>query len=159
MDQLGRWPRSSGTTVASLVRFAVVGGSANVVYVLAFWALTGSGTSLANAVGFVSSTALATELHRRVTFRARGAVGWLTAQLEGGGLALVGLAATTASLAALHRLAEHPSTAVQAALLLTVTGLVGLGRFLALRAWFRPGDANGWAPAATSRSDRRCCSA
>jgi putative flippase GtrA len=134
------WLTESDAVAASFLRFVVVGGSSNVVYVLAFWLLAGSGTQLANTVGFLASTALANELHRRLTFHARGSIRWYTAQLEGGGLALTGLAITSLALAGFARVADHPSTVLQAALVVAVTGLVGLMRFLALRAWFRPVD-------------------
>ena len=79
---------------AQLIRFALVGGLSNIGYFLLFLACYGGGPQLANLTGSVVSTALANELHRRLTFHASDRVGWLTAQLEGGGLALVGLGIT-----------------------------------------------------------------
>jgi putative flippase GtrA len=144
--RLEQWVRAGDGAGASFVRFIAVGGISNVVYVVAFWLLTGSGTQLANAVGFLASTMLANELHRRLTFHARTAVRWYTAQWEGGGLAVAGLAVTSLSLAGLDQLTSEPSTLLQSAVLVAATGLVGLVRFLALRAWFRPGGGR-WAPA------------
>jgi putative flippase GtrA len=137
LDRGRRWLHGSAGAPASFVRFVLVGGSSNVLYVLAFALLAGAGTQLANAVGFLASTALANELHRRLTFHARGSVRWYTAQLEGGGLALTGLVVTSLALAGAERLTE-PSTSVQAVLVVAVTAVVGLVRFVALRAWFRP---------------------
>jgi hypothetical protein len=81
---------------------------------------------------------LANELHRRLTFHAGQRVGWLTAQVEGGGLAAAGLLATSTSLAVLDGLL---GSAWWADLLLIagVTGAVGLVRFVALRFWVFPG--------------------
>ena len=155
MRQLGRWVRSGDGAVASLVRFMAVGGASNVVYVVLFWLLTGAGTQLANAVGFLASTMLANELHRRLTFHARTAVRWYTAQWEGGGLAVIGLAVTSLTLAGLDQLADQPPTWVQSAVLVAATGLVGLVRFVALRAWFRPARPEGRMTSVFASSTRR----
>ncbi|QXG76053.1 hypothetical protein KUM42_00255 [Modestobacter sp. L9-4] len=93
-------------------------------------------------MGFLASTALANALHRRRTFHARGSVRWYTAQLDGGGLALAGLLATSVALAGAQHVAE-PSTTVQVVLVVAITGLVGLVRFVALRARFRPSGDRG----------------
>ena len=89
---------------------------------------------------------LANELHRRLTFHAGRRVGWLAAQLEGGGLAAAGLLATGTALAVLD---GRLGSAWWAELLLIagVTGAVGLVRFLALRFWVFPGHPHP-APAA-----------
>ena len=47
------------------------------------------GSITANLIGTVFSTALGSEMHRRLTFHAAEQVGWFPAQWEGGGLALV----------------------------------------------------------------------
>ncbi|WP_245650741.1 GtrA family protein [Nocardia harenae] len=120
---------------AQLVRFAMVGGVSNVVYVALFLALLGSGSLPANMVGSVASTVVANELHRRLTFRAADRVGWFTAQWEGGGLAVAGLAVTTAGLAALEVASPGLGGAAQAAAVLAITAAVGTLRFLALRGW------------------------
>ena len=135
----GPWLRQDDGAIAALLRFVLVGGSANVVYVLAFWLLAGSGSQLANAVGSLASTMVANELHRRFTFHARSTVRWYTAQWEGGGLAVAGLALTSLALVALGQLVDQPSTAIESAMIVSVTCLVGLVRFLVLRVWFRPG--------------------
>jgi putative flippase GtrA len=136
------WLHGSASAPASFLRFVLVGGTSNLLYVLAFAVLAGASTQLANAVGFLASTALANELHRRRTFHARGSVRWYTAQLEGGGLALAGLLATSAALAGAQHVAE-PSTTVKVVLVVAITGLVGLVRFVALRAWFLPSGDRG----------------
>jgi peptidoglycan biosynthesis protein MviN/MurJ (putative lipid II flippase) len=100
---------------------------------LIFLLLAPSGVLLANLVSWVGSTALSNELHRRRTFHADGRVGWLTAQWEGSGLAVLGLGLTSVGLATLALVVPDAGALVQALLVLTVNATVGLGRFLALR--------------------------
>ncbi|MGV9616163.1 GtrA family protein [Nocardia xishanensis] len=118
---------------AQLIRFALVGGSSNVAYVLLFFAMHGIGPIVANIAGSVVSTIIANELHRQLTFHAANRVGWFTAQWEGGGLALVGLAITTAALAGLDLWTPGLGNTAQAAAVLAITAAVGGMRFLALR--------------------------
>ncbi|WP_433602051.1 GtrA family protein [Nocardia sp. CA-135953] len=118
---------------AQLIRFALVGGSSNIAYVLLFLAMHGGGPLIANIAGSVVSTVIANEMHRHLTFHATGRVGWFTAQWEGGGLALVGLGITTAALAALDLWAPGMGGTFQAAAVLVITAAVGGMRFLALR--------------------------
>src|SRR3954447_9679961 len=126
---------------AEFVRFVTVGVVSSAVYFALFLALRGLGPVPANAVAFVVSTVLATEPHRRVTFRAGGRVGWFTAQCESGGLALVGLLATSAALAALDGVVGDAWWA-QVLLIAAVTGTIGLIRFAALRLWVFSGHAH-----------------
>ena len=120
---------------AQLVRFALVGGASNILYFAAFLALRGDGALVANAVGAVLSTILANELHRRLTFHAADRVNWFTAQWEGGGLALVGLIASSAAISALGFLLPGADGLLQAGLVIAVSGIVGGLRFVALRGW------------------------
>jgi putative flippase GtrA len=125
--------RDGDAASAQLARFALAGGLATVVQVCLFALLTPVGNLTANVFAWAASTALANELHRRRTFHAGGRVGWLAAQWEGGGLALVGLAATSGALALLTAAAPGAGVTTQTALLLAVTGAVGVARFVALR--------------------------
>lgn len=118
-----------------LIRFALVGGSSNVAYVLLFFAMYGVGPLIANVVGSIVSTIIANELHRQLTFHATDRVTWFTAQWEGGGLALLGLGVTTAGLAALDVWAPTLGGTAQAMAVLAITAAVGGMRFLALRGW------------------------
>ena len=136
LGRLVRWLRDGDGGGASFARFVLVGGTSNVVYVAALVLLDGAGVQLANAVGSIAPTVLANELHRRLTFPVEQRVGWLTAQLEGGGLALAGLAATALALAWLGRLVGEPSALAHIAVVGGVTGAIGLVRFVLLRAWF-----------------------
>ncbi len=126
---------------AEFARFVGVGVLTTGIYFAVFLALRVVGEQPANVVGAVLSSMLANELHRRLTFRAEDRVSWLTAQWEGGGLAIVGLVATSAALGALDGVV---GTAWWAQLLLiaAVTGAVGAGRFLALRLWVFSGHAH-----------------
>jgi putative flippase GtrA len=129
-------------TLGQLIRYAVVGGLSTLLYSVVFITLEPAGDQLANLVGAVASTVLANELHRRLTFHAGARVSWVTAQWEGGGLAVIGLIATSLSLAAFHALVGEVSPLVQIALVTAVTGLIGSMRFVALRAWvFSTGSA------------------
>ena len=125
----------SDAVLAQLVRFALVGGLSNIFYVAAFVALHGEGSLVANVVGSIVSTVVANELHRRLTFHASQRVGWFAAQWEGGGLAAVGLVASTAALAALNFLFPGTTGMVQALFVIGVSAVVGGLRFLALRGW------------------------
>jgi putative flippase GtrA len=128
---------------AQFARFVLVGGSANLVYagLFLFLGLAGFGDQAANAVGVLASTALANELHRRLTFRAGDRVGWTTAQWAGGGLAVVGLAASSSTLAALAVWTGPSGPLVSVLAVCAVSGAIGLARFVGLR-WVlvvRPG--------------------
>lgn len=122
-------------TAAQFTRFVLVGGSSNIVYALVFLLLRGQGSLLANVTGVALSTVLANELHRRLTFNAAERVDWLPAQWEAGGLALVGLALSTSALALVGLWFPSAPGVVQAILVVAVSALVGVFRFLALRGW------------------------
>lgn len=127
--------RDGDAGAAQFVRFAFVGAISSVLYAVLFVAFDGIGDQPANIVGAIASTLLANELHRRLTFHAGDRVGWFTAQWEGGGLAVVGLVATSLALAGLDRIAADASWQVQVLLIGAVTGAIGAIRFVALRAW------------------------
>jgi len=115
-------------------RFVLVGGLSSAVYALLFAVLTGSvGSVAANVCGSVVSSALANELHRRLTFRAGERVDWLTAQWEGGALAAAGIVATSLALGWLTSVSGTTDVVVQLLLVGVVTGVVGMLRFAALR--------------------------
>jgi len=122
-------------TLGQFTRFVFVGGLTTLVYSLLFLTLDGFGDQIANAVGAIASTMLANELHRRLTFHAGREVTWFTAQWEGGGLAAIGLAATSLSLAGFSALFGEVHPFAQIALVIAVTGAIGSIRFVALRAW------------------------
>ena len=118
---------------AQFARFVLVGGSANVVYAGVFLLLAPLGDQAANLVGVLASTALANELHRRLTFRAGDRVGWAAAQWAGGSLAVAGLATSGLTLAALESWTDPAGPLVPVLAVCTVSGAVGLARFAGLR--------------------------
>ena len=122
-------------TLGQFTRYVVVGVLSTLLYGVVFVATDVAGDQAANFAGAVASTLLANELHRRLTFHAGSQVSWFTAQWEGGGLAAIGLVATSFALAGLHALVGDVSPLVQVSLVTAVTGAIGLIRFVALRAW------------------------
>jgi putative flippase GtrA len=125
---------------AQFGRFVLVGGASTLLYGVLYLALGDLGYLPAHVAATVASTVLANELHRQLTFRAEDRVDWLSAQLEAGGVALVGLLASGVALGWLNSSADSP-VALQVLLVATVTGLIGLVRFVALRWIFRPTGA------------------
>jgi putative flippase GtrA len=119
--------------VGQFLRFVAVGGTSMLLYALVLLLLQDLGTQPANLVGSLASTVLANELHRRLTFSAGGHVDWRTAQLQGGGMALVGTVLTAVVLAWAATAIGPTGPATQLLLVTVVTGLVGLGRFVGLR--------------------------
>ncbi|UOY00858.1 GtrA family protein [Blastococcus sp. PRF04-17] len=124
--------------LAQFVRFVLVGGTSTALYALLFLALQDLEYLAAHLVATVASSMLANELHRRLTFHADERVGWLTAQVEAGGVSFIGLVATSAALTWLEATAAEAHPFLQIALVVTVTGVIGLMRFIALRWIFRP---------------------
>jgi putative flippase GtrA len=120
---------------AQFARYVVVGAVSSALYALVFIALEDVGAQPANLAGAIASTLLANELHRRLTFHAGQQVSWFTAQWEGGGLAGVGLVATSLALVGVHALIGDVGTGLQLCLIAAVTGAIGLVRFVALRSW------------------------
>ncbi|MDQ4038433.1 MAG: GtrA family protein [Actinomycetota bacterium] len=110
---------------AQLTRFAVVGLISSTLYAALFITLGSFGSLVANLIGMVTSTLLANELHRRLTFHASAAVGWWRAQLQGGGLAIVGLLATSLALVAMQSAVPGAGWFVQVLMIAAITGASG----------------------------------
>ena len=119
--------------IGQFLRFVAVGGTSMLLYGVVLLLLQGLGTQPANLVGSLASTALANELHRRLTFRAGAHVSPLAAQLQGGGMALAGVVLTALALAWAQTAVGPAGPVTQLLLVTAVTGLVGLGRFVGLR--------------------------
>ncbi len=125
---------------AQFLRFVLVGGTSTALYAALYVLLTGADVAYLSAhlVATVVSTVVANECHRRLTFHAEDRVDWFTAQWEAGGVALLGLVATSAALAWLDSAAGSAPMVLQIALVATVTAVIGMMRFAALRWIFRP---------------------
>jgi putative flippase GtrA len=139
VDGSSAWLRGD-TTSAQFARFVLVGGSTTVVYALLFLTfagLIGLAYMVAHVASIIVSTALANELHRRLTFHAEDRVGWFAAQWEAGGISLIGLFATSTALGWLDVLTETAHHVLQIAVVVAVTALIGAIRFVALRWIFR----------------------
>ena len=124
------------STLAQLTRFSAVGLLSSALYAAAFVGLSPAlGNLVGNVVAMLVSTLSANELHRRLTFQASAEVGWLRAQLQGGGLAVVGLVASSLALVALDAAVPSAGWWIQLLTLGAISGGIGLIRFAALRAW------------------------
>ncbi len=128
-------------TFGQFLRFVLVGGASTAVYAAVFLSLGALNYLPAHIAATVASSALANEMHRRLTFHAGERVGWLTAQIEAGGVSLFGLLATSAALGWLDATVGQAPPLLQITLVAAVTGLIGLIRFVALRWIFRPAGA------------------
>ena len=124
-------------TLAQFARFLLVGGSTTLVYALLFIPFRGLGYLAAHLIATVASTLLANEMHRRLTFHAEDRVGWFTAQVEASTVAALGLLATSATLGWINTTAAEDEVWLQITAVVTVTAIIGLLRFIALRWIFR----------------------
>lgn len=128
-------------TLAQFTRFVLVGAATTLVYALLFIPFQGFGYLVAHLISTVASTVLANEMHRRLTFHAENRVGWFTAQWEASTVAALGLVATSATLGWVDTTAAEGNVGLQITAVVTVTALIGLMRFIALRWIFRsPAD-------------------
>lgn len=110
------------------------------VYSVLFVALDGWDVVLANLVASLAGTVLGTELHRRLTFRVEPRVGWASAQWQSASVAALGLVVTTVVLEAVELLVPGSRWWEQVLVVNTATALIGVGRYVVLRAWvFRAG--------------------
>lgn len=125
--------------LAQFARFVLVGGTSTALYAVLFLSLRDFGYLPAHVAATAASSVLGNELHRRLTFHAGRRVSWQTAQLEAGGVSFVALLATSAALGWLDAAAASTHPWWQIALVASVTAVIGLMRFLALRWIFRPG--------------------
>ncbi len=123
--------------LAQFTRFLLVGGSTTLVYALLFIPFQSLGYLVAHLIATVASTVLANEMHRRLTFHAEDRVGWFTAQWEASTVAALGLVATSATLGWINTTAAEDQVWLQITAVVTVTAIIGLLRFIALRWIFR----------------------
>ena len=135
--ELAAWVRSDDGW-AQFLRFVLVGGTSTALYALLYISLSDLGYLPAHLISTVITTILVNETHRRLTFHAEGRVSWLTAQWEAGSVAVIGLVCTSAALTWLDSAAGSAPIWLQIGLVATVTAVIGMLRFIALRWIFRP---------------------
>ncbi len=143
--QLGRAPlepRTPGVPPGlfrQLVRFAAVGATSTLAYLLLFVSLRGGlGAQGANLVALLVTAIANTAANRRFTFGVRGRRGAARHQFEGLLVLGLGLALTSGSLALLHLFAA-PGGPAELVAVVGANLLATVLRFLLLRNWvFRP---------------------
>ena len=126
-----------------LVRFVGIGVASTVAYVvlyLVFRAMLSA--QAANAASSLVTAVANTAANRRITFGVRGRAHAARQQVQGLIAFGVGLALTSASLAAEHRVSPRPSRATEVTVLLVASLLATVVRFALYRSWvFRPTQA------------------
>ncbi|WP_406499222.1 hypothetical protein OG936_31110 [Streptomyces sp. NBC_00846] len=127
-----RQTRISHPLVAAFVRFVVCGGGVGLAASGALVLLSDRiPMVVANALVTVVSTVIATELHRRVSFRSERK-GW-GVHLQSGVTVAVSYAFTTGALFCLYAVRSEPSALVEQTVYLSASALAGIGRFALLR--------------------------
>ena len=123
-----------------LRRFATVGALSTAAYVLFYAALRrGMAPLPANALALVVTAVANTAANRRLTFGRRGRAGAAAHHLGGIAVFAIGLALTSAALAALAALDAHPGRVVELAAVLAASTAATIARYVLMRRWvFRP---------------------
>ncbi|MFF3784766.1 GtrA family protein [Streptomyces sp. NPDC001933] len=118
--------------LAAFARFVVCGGGVGLASSAAVVLLSARmPMAVANALVTVVSTVVATELHRRISFRSeRG--GW-GVHLRSGATVAVSYAFTTGALLCLFAVQPAPSPLLAQSVYLSASALAGVGRFVLLR--------------------------
>ena len=130
---------------AQLARFVVVGALCTAAYVLLYLLLRGSmGAQAANAISLLLTAVANTAVNRRVTFGIRGRQHAARHQVRGLIAFGIGLALTSAALAALHASVAQPGRAAELTVLVAANLTATLVRFILYRGWvFRAGRRGG----------------
>ncbi|MFI7320486.1 glycosyltransferase [Streptomyces venezuelae] len=150
-------PRDRGLTgvpgglTRQLVGFCVVGALSTLFYLLLYSGFrTFTGSQTANALALLVSAVANTAANRRLTFRVRGRDRAVRHQAQGLVVFAIGLALTSGSLAALDAAATNPAHGTEVAVLLAANLAATVLRFLLLRAWVFPAEAEAPAPSRTT---------
>jgi len=135
---------SSGPLAAQLFRFCGVGIASTIAYVALFLvARTTMSAAWANAIALLITAIGNTAVNRSFTFGVRGRTARLQHQLQGLAVFGIGLALSTAALAAVHAVAPHAGRSVEVATLVLANLAATILRFLLFRSWVfrRPSHA------------------
>ncbi len=128
-----------------LVRFVLVGVASTVAYVLLYLLLRGVlAAQAANAISLLLTAVANTAVNRRVTFGIRGRRHAARHQVRGLIAFGIGLALTSAALAALHASTAQPGRAAELTVLIAANLTATLVRFILYRGWvFRHAQPGG----------------
>jgi putative flippase GtrA len=128
-----------------LARFILVGVASTVAYVLLYLLLRGAlPAQAANAISLLLTAVANTAVNRRVTFGIRGRPHAARHQLRGLIAFGIGLALTSAALAALHASVAQPGRAAELTVLVAANLTATLVRFILYRGWvFQHGRRGG----------------
>ncbi|HEY9241371.1 MAG TPA: glycosyltransferase [Streptosporangiaceae bacterium] len=127
-----------------LARFIAIGVASTVAYVLLYLLLRGVlPAQAANAISLLLTAVANTAVNRRVTFGIRGRQHAARHQVRGLIAFGIGLALTSAALAALHASAAHPGRAAELTVLIAANLTATLVRFLLYRSWVFRAAAGG----------------
>jgi putative flippase GtrA len=119
-----------------LVRFVLVGVASTVAYVLLYLLLRGVlAAQAANAISLLLTAVANTAVNRRVTFGIRGRRHAARHQVRGLIAFGIGLALTSAALAALHASTAQPGRAAELTVLIAANLTATLVRFVLYRGW------------------------
>jgi putative flippase GtrA len=153
----GGLPGRHGRLLAQLARFAVVGAASTAAYVLLFLLLRGVVSAQeANAVSLLVTAVANTAVNRRFTFGIRGRAFAARHQMRGLIAFGIGLALTSAALAALHAAAPRPGRAAEVAVLVLANLVATVARFGIFQRWVFRVPARLAGPAAPIQSAASC---
>jgi putative flippase GtrA len=126
-------PQATRGAFTAFARYTLCGGGVGLVSSFAVAALASRiPWALANALISAVSTLLATELHARFTFGARGHATWRQ-HVQSAGSAAAAYAVTCAAMLVLHQVVAAPGALLEQAVYLSASALAGVARFAVLR--------------------------
>jgi glycosyltransferase involved in cell wall biosynthesis/putative flippase GtrA len=125
-----------GGFTGQVITFAAIGVLSTLAYVGLFVGFrTVTSAQTANLLALISTAVANTAANRRLTFGLAGTSGAIRHQLQGLLVFAAGLLLTSGSLAGLHAMSDHPSTALEVTVLTGANLVVTIGRFVAMREW------------------------
>jgi putative flippase GtrA len=138
-------PPGGAKLASQLARFTLVGVASTAAYVLLYLLLRAVlAAQVANAISLLLTAVANTAVNRRITFGIRGRQHAARHQVRGLIAFGIGLALTSAALAALHASAAQPGRAAELTVLIAANLTATLVRFTLYRGWvFRHGRQGG----------------